>query len=114
MEISGAPRTEHLERRRFGRLQGHFDVVFLSGNNAGDQISGKAINVSKEGAGVIFRSEVLPGTQISMTIYSKEDQSVCSEEVNWKKEVRGRMVHGVRITQWSYLDPSIEIQETLL
>jgi len=85
-------------------------TILFSGNHVGDQISGKAINISKEGLGVILRSNISLGTQAQLTIYSDEEQSTGSGEVIWKKEVKGRTVHGIKISQWSYLDPSLESQ----
>lgn len=100
------------ERRRHRRFQTEFDVdlVLFSGSRAGDQITGKVINISREGVGVVLRSEISHGTQVALTIFSDEDQSVCSGEVIWNKEINGEMVQGVRISQWSYLDPEIEHQ----
>lgn len=94
MESSSAINPEFLERRRLGRVSLHFDVdvVLFSGNRAGDQITGKIINVSREGVGVVLRSNVEHGTQVAMTIYSNEDQTICSGVVIWRKEVKGRSI----------------------
>ncbi|MCG3204839.1 MAG: hypothetical protein KCHDKBKB_01556 [Elusimicrobia bacterium] len=100
------------ERRRHRRFQTEFDVdlVLFSGSRAGDQITGKVINISREGVGIILRSEVARGTQVALTIFSDEDQSVCSGEVIWSREINGEIIQGIRISQWSYLDPAIERQ----
>ncbi|MCG3204287.1 MAG: hypothetical protein KCHDKBKB_01002 [Elusimicrobia bacterium] len=104
--------TQQSERRRYNRLpiECDVDVVTVSGNRAGDQIAGKVVNISKEGIGVLLRAEIPSRTQVALTIYSEEDQSVASGELIWSKEMPEGILHGIRIIQWSYLEPSIENQ----
>ena len=110
MEVSRAPDPYFIERRRYGRIVSHLKVAVLlfSGNRIGDQLVGKIINISKEGIGVVLRSNVSPGTRVELTIFAEIDQSAGSGEVIWRKEVKGRTVHGIKISQWSHFDPSIE------
>ena len=59
MEGSAAPKIENVERRRHSRVDGVFDVdvILFSGTKAGDQIAGRIINISKSGAGIIFKKD---------------------------------------------------------
>jgi len=110
METSVAPDTHFVERRRYVRLPSNLDldVILFSGNRAGDQITGKVIDTSKEGLGIVLRSNVSPGARVELTIFTEMTESTGSGEVIWRKEVKGRMVHGIKISQWSHLDPSIQ------
>jgi len=112
MEGSGALDSHFVERRRYGRLLSHFDVdvVLFSGKHAGDQISGKAINVSKEGIGAILRSNISPGTRVELTIFSEIDPSFGSGEIIWRKVVKNQTIHGIKILRWPHLDPSMEFE----
>jgi hypothetical protein len=111
MEASVTLSTGNSEKRRHSRLTCDYDVdvIPFSGSRAGDQITGKIINISKEGLGAVLKAAVEIRTQVSLTIYSDNDQSVCSGEIIWSKEVEGRMVHGIKI-MGSFLDPLIDQQ----
>ena len=110
MEASAAPDIHFVERRRYVRLVGDFDVdiVLLSGQKAGDQVAGKIANVSREGVGVVMPPNIQGGDQLNFIIYTDEDSSICDGKVIWKREVKGRLVYGVKILHWTYMDAGLE------
>lgn len=98
------------ERRRYGRLVGDFevDIVLLDGQKAGDQISGRVINISREGIGIATSTDLQVGSQLSLTIYVNDYESACTGHVIWTKELDGQRIYGIKIPRWSHLESALE------
>ena len=110
MDTSAAPKLESVERRRHGRFVEEYDVdvVVLSGVKTGDQFTGRIINISREGAGIIMPPEIQGGDRLLFTIYVDDDNSMCDGKVMWKREVKGRVVYGVKILHWTYMEAGLD------
>ena len=110
METSAAPDIEFVERRRYGRFNGNFDVdiVLLSGQKVGDEVPGRVINVSREGVGVVMPPDLQVGDHLNFTLYTDDKSSLCDGRIVWKKEVKGQLVYGAKILHWTYMDTSLE------
>ncbi len=110
MESSAALDIQFSERRQTSRITGDYDVdvVRLSGQKAGDQIPGKINNISRGGAEMVTTSDVEVGDQLSLIIYSEDDSSMCDGRIIWKKKIGDRVVCGLKILHWTFLDSSLE------
>lgn len=99
-----------VERRRFSRRAGDFDVdvVLLSGTKSGDQFASKVINVSKDGLCVLMPRELQGGDRLFLTIYTGDDNSMCDGKVIWQREIKGQAVCGIKILSWTYMDATLE------
>lgn len=112
MDTVAANRPLDSERRKFPRLSGNFqvDIVLLSGPKSGDAVSGRITNLSKEGVGLIMPAGLVIGTQLSLVIYVEDSDSLCVGNIIWSQEVGGVTHYGLKISDWSYIDPGIERQ----
>ena len=111
MDGSLALDIESYERRREPRVMASFEVdaLLVSGERWGEQLLGQVVDLSRRGAGIVFKKLISVKTQISLTIFSNNgNESQCAGEIVWAREIKGRMVHGIRIAGWSRLEESIQ------
>lgn len=100
------------ERRKKTRFTGDFtaEVVILDGEKAGDSMMGKAANVSVEGVGLELTRLLPENTQVNLVLFIDGFESGCVGTVVWEKKMEGKRRCGIKISHWSYLDPSLETQ----
>lgn len=101
--------TLHLnkpERRKFPRLAQEFPIsaAVITGENAGSEIEGRALNVSKEGMKVSLPMDMTVGDQISIVLEGDDDSSICLGRVIWKSNEINSRCYGLKITSWSYIE----------
>lgn len=101
------------DRRKFPRYESEFQVDLL---NMGDDpsvspfeaiVSGRALDVSRQGMRLKAAYRVPVGAFLSVILYNEGGESVCLCEVVWRREEEGEMLYGVFTQEWSRLDPRL-------
>lgn len=100
------------ERREHPRFLTDFrvDTVILNGEKAGEEVSGRAMNLSKGGLRLDLPIAVNVGTQLSLVIYSEGYDSLCVGGVVWVQRTEPGSRCGVKISRWTYVDAVLERQ----
>lgn len=102
------------DRRRYPRLEGHFQVDVL---NMGDDpnfspeeavVPGEALDLSKHGMRLRSVYNAPVGSFLSVIAYYKGRDSVCLCEVMWKANRESHLLYGLFVKEWSRLDPALE------
>ncbi len=101
-----------IERRNAARVSTQFkaDVVVLTGKHAGEELTGNVVDISRDGLGLVVPGHFMEGDQLGFVIFSDGYESLCVGHVVWNKTVKESTRYGLKISRWSYLDPSLALQ----
>lgn len=102
--LANPARPDRRQAPRFDTNLG-IDLLESSDRELPAVMRGQILNISRHGLKVRFWHDSKPGSHLSLSLSFQEHESLCVGEIIWKREESGGMVYGLRVSQWTYLDP---------